>query len=79
MNYLFFIIPPLNLSPVAEAGGYCLKHAVCNLNSWFWQCESFCLFSGRNTVVFSSPQAPPKEGGGLETGTVQTLPEQVGG
>lgn len=33
VNYLFFIVPPLSLPPVTEAGGYCLEHAVCNLNS----------------------------------------------
>lgn len=74
-----FIIPPLNLPPVAQAGGYCLEHAVCNLNSQFLQRESFCLVCGRDTVVFSPWQGPPKEGGGIETGTVQTCLEQVGG
>lgn len=32
MNYLVFRNTPLNLPPVAEAGGYCLEHTVCNLN-----------------------------------------------
>lgn len=58
VNYLFFIIPPLNSSPIAEAGGYCLVPAVCNLNSWFWQRESFCSVCVRNTVVFQSVASP---------------------